>query len=143
MIVSRSCVVQVAFAALGILSLAPAPVAAQSAGTVRTVQWYATHPVERERVRRACLNDPGHLEGNPDCINAARGELAAASNAQPRPVAPHPGGFLAPLPPSYWAARPNERAMKLAYCRRMSSAQQDAAGCGPAFQSLGMAPETR
>src|SRR3954452_1548277 len=44
----------------------------------RTVQWYATHPAERERTRRACLNDPGHLERTPDCVNAKRGELEAS-----------------------------------------------------------------
>jgi len=139
----RSCTVQVAVAALPLLSLLPAPSLAQPAATTRTVQWYATHPAEREQVRRACLNDPGHLERTPDCINAARGELAAASNAQHQAGTSHSGGFLAPLPPAYWAARPNERATKLAYCRRMSPAQQDAAGCGPVFQSLSMAPETR
>jgi hypothetical protein len=33
--------------------------------------------------------------------------------------------------------------MKLAYCRRMAPAQQDAAGCGPVFQALGTTLETR
>lgn len=40
-------------------------------------------------------------------------------------------------------ARPNERAMKLAYCRRMAPAAQTAAGCGAVFQSLSTTPETR
>jgi hypothetical protein len=134
--------VQVALAALTLFSLVPAVSHAQGYPVegARTVDWYAKHPAERDRVRRVCLNDPGHLERTPDCINAARGDLAAT--AVP-PAQSNGGGFLAPLPPSYWAARPNERALKLAYCRRMAPADQAAAGCGAVFQSLSMAPETR
>lgn len=99
----------------------------------RTVQWYATHPAERERTRRACLNDPGHLERTPDCINAKRGELEATAQAN-RPAGG--SGFLGPMSPEYWAAHPDERALKLSYCRPMPPQAQQAAGCGPAFQSL-------
>ena len=135
---------QAALAALTLLSLVPVVARAQGypAEGQRTVEWYAAHPAERDRVRRVCLNDPGHLERTPDCINAARGDLAATAARQPRGGGGG-GGFLAPLPPSYWAARPNERALKLAYCRRMTPADQAAAGCGAVFQSLSMAPETR
>ena len=139
---TRPCTVQAALAALTLLSLMPMAARAQGypAEGQRTVEWYAAHPAERDRVRRTCLNDPGHLERTPDCINASRGDLAAAAAPAPRNSG---GGFLAPLPPSYWAARPNERAMKLAYCRRMAPAAQAAAGCGAVFQSLSTTPETR
>ena len=108
----------------------------------RTVQWYAAHPAERERTRRACLNDPGHLEQTPDCINAKRGELEAATQAnRNRPSAG--GGFLGPMSPEYWASHPDERALQLAYCRRMTPEHQAEARCGPVFQSLGAVPGAR
>ena len=136
---ARSCTVQAVLTALA-LSLLPGvhPARAQTytAEAQRTVEWYATHPAERERVRRTCLNDPGHLERTPDCINAKQGDLeAATSGASKSPRAA--GGFLAPLPPSYWASHPNERSLKLAYCKRMPPAEQTAAGCDPVFESLG------
>lgn len=108
----------------------------------RTVQWYATHPAERERTRRACLNDPGRLEHTPDCVNAKRGELEAAAASQQTGRSGTGGNILAPLPPEYWAARPSERALQLAYCRRMTPEHQEAAGCRSVFQSLNIAPGT-
>lgn len=98
----------------------------------RTVAWYAAHPSERARVRSACLNDPGHYRNNPDCINAQRGDLAAAAAAARRQV----GDTSSPSSPAYWTKRPNERRFKLAYCSRMNAQQQAAADCGAAQQSL-------
>lgn len=104
----------------------------------RTVQWYATHPAERERTRRACLNDPGHLEQTPDCINARRGELEAAAAANRQGRMTGGGNVFGPLSPEYWAAHPAERELKLAYCRPMPPQAQAAAGCGSVFQSLNL-----
>lgn len=116
-------------------TVAPACAQGWQPDQARTVQWYAAHPAERERTRRACLNDPGHLEQTPDCINAKRGELEAMAQAT-RPAGT--SRFLGPMSPEYWAAHPDERALKLSYCRPMPPQAQQAAGCGPAFQSLGM-----
>ena len=127
----------VALAALaGLLTAGPASAQGWQPDQPRTVQWYATHPSERERTRRACLNDPGHLEQTPDCINAKRGELEATAQAN-RSRTSGGGGFLGPMSPEYWAAHPDERALQLAYCRRMTPEHQAEAGCGPVFQSLG------
>lgn len=119
-----------------VLSTAVGPALAQGwqPDQPRTVQWYATHAAERDRTRRACLNDPGHLERTPDCINAKRGELEASVRAQQGNSASN--GFLGSMTPEYWAAHPNERDLQLAYCRRMTPQHQAEAGCGAVFQSL-------
>lgn len=43
------------------------------ADTERTSHWYANHLQEMNSVLTRCHNDPGHLRGNPDCINAEQG----------------------------------------------------------------------
>lgn len=97
----------------------------------RTVAWYAAHPRERDAVRRVCLNDPGHLDRHPDCVNAARGDLQAVLN-DARRRNPAPVGMVA-----YWASRPADRAFKLQLCGTMSPAQQARSeGCVTARQSL-------
>jgi len=100
----------------------------------RTVEWYASHPSERTQVRRICLNDPGHLAMSPDCINAKRGDLAAAIGPSRR------GGqgvdLSDPDTPEYWTKRPADRAHKLAYCNRMTPEAAARATCRPAQQSL-------
>ena len=106
----------VALAALASL-LAAGPACAQGwqPDQTRTVQWYAT---------------------TPDCSNAKRGELEATAQAN-RSRTSGGGGFLGPMFPEYWAAHPDERALQLAYCQRMTPEHQAEAGCGPVFQSLG------
>lgn len=100
----------------------------------RTVEWYATHPAERAQVRRICLNDPGHLAMSPDCINAKRGDLEAATNSSRLGS----GGIdmSDPDTPQYWTRRPGNRAVKLAYCNRMTADAAIRAKCGPAQQSF-------
>lgn len=103
----------------------------------RTVEWYASHPSERGQVRRICLNDPGHLAATPDCINAKRGDLVAANRGGSRGS---PAGsdidVSDPETPEYWTRRPGDRALKLAYCSRMTPEAAARATCGPAQQSL-------
>lgn len=97
----------------------------------RTVQWYAAHDAERTRVRHICLNDPGHLENSPDCINAKRGDLQAAIRHAGQGV---PGGRWDT--PEYWTNRPAERRAKLWMCGNMTPAAQAADHCDLAQRSL-------
>lgn len=135
---TRTCAVQGVLRAF-VLSLLPVLTAGTAAaqGAVpseaqRTVAWYAAHPAERAKVRAACLNDPGHYRNDADCINAQRGDLAAAATTARQ----HAGDASSPSSPQYWTKRPNERRFKLAYCGRMTAQQQVAADCGAAQQSL-------
>lgn len=48
---------------------------------VQTVEWYKTHETERMTVIQKCLNNPGQLEGTPNCINA-RGAADALFRGQ-------------------------------------------------------------
>ncbi len=135
--VVRICTVQI-LAAGSVLSLLPIVGAARAQPLppeyLRTVEWYASHPSERTQVRRICLNDPGHLAQSPDCINAKKGDLIAATGQSRRGSA---GVDMSdPDTPEYWSKRPNDRTMKLAYCGRMNPQQQQSAGCGPARQSF-------
>ena len=103
----------------------------------RTVDWYASHPSERAQVRRLCLNDPGHLAASPDCINANRGELAAATGVGRSSRGNTPDVDVSdPDTPEYWSRRPGDRTLKLAYCSRMTPDAAARASCGPAQQSL-------
>lgn len=134
---TRICTVQIGAAALALFLLPfAAPVRAQPLPpeNQRTVEWYATHPRERAQVRRICLNDPGHLATSPDCINAKRGDLEAATNSSRLGS----GGIdmSDPDTPQYWTRRPGNRAVKLAYCNRMTPEAATRANCGPAQQSL-------
>ena len=104
----------------------------------RTVEWYASHPSERAQVRRICLNDPGHLAMSPDCINAKRGDLSAAAGNGGRSSSRSNSDVDVsdPETPEYWTRRPGDRALKLAYCARMTPEAAARATCGPAQQSL-------
>ena len=48
---------------------------------VQTVEWYKTHETERMAVLQKCMNNPGQLEGTPNCINA-RGAADALFRGQ-------------------------------------------------------------
>jgi hypothetical protein len=118
----RICTVQIlaSLFLLPMLLVSPARADNFPSESQRTVTWYVAHPDAREKIRRYCLNDPGHLQQMPDCINASRAELnAAASEAQQRA-----GDMSSPYTTTYWNARPNERAFKLTYCHRMTPQQQ-------------------
>ena len=134
---ARICTVQIFAAgfALSLLSVVgPARAQPLPPEYQRTVEWYASHPSERTQVRRICLNDPGHLAQSPDCINAKKGDLIAAAGPSRRGSA---GVDMSdPDSPEYWSKRPNDRTLKLGYCRRMSPQQQQSAGCAPAQQSF-------
>jgi len=100
----------------------------------RTVEWYASHPSERSQVRRICLNDPGHLAQSPDCINAKRGDLAAAGIPTRR--GSQGIDMSDPDTPEYWTKRPADRKLKLTYCSRLTAEEAARATCRPAHQSL-------
>ena len=104
----------------------------------RTVDWYASHPSERTQVRKICLNDPGHLAATPDCINAKRGDLVAANRGSSRSGSQGSSDVDVsdPETPEYWTRRPGDRALKLAYCSRMTPEAAARATCGPPQQSL-------
>ena len=97
----------------------------------RSAQWYADHPVERAQTRRACLTDPSRLGPTTDCVNANRGD---AADALRRGSAGQ--NMSLPSSPDYWTQRPADRAVKLAYCSRMTPEHQARADCGPARDSL-------
>jgi type II secretion system protein G len=44
---------------------------------VHTVDWYASHEVERTAVVNKCQNDPGELANAPNCVNASQAEHQA------------------------------------------------------------------
>ena len=142
---ARICTVQIGALAvsLSLLSMtAPAKAQPLPPENQRTVDWYASHPSERAQVRRICLNDPGHLEKSPDCINASRGDLEAASRSAQRPIGSNEylGGDgtdnSSPDTPEYWTKRPADRRVKLFYCGNLTPDQAIRAECGPARESL-------
>lgn len=99
----------------------------------RTVEFYVQHPDMRDRVNRSCLNDPGHLQANPDCLNADRANLEAAA----RETHQMAGDTSDPRTPAYWDKRPNERKFTIAMCSHMTPdhARADTA-CAPAAASF-------
>jgi hypothetical protein len=93
----------------------------------RTVTWYADNPQARARVQLACLDDPGHLASNPDCINAQQASVEVAlREARSRTAA------MDPSSPAFWAADPEARRNKLIMCRRNPGLDH----CGAALRSL-------
>lgn len=136
---TRVCTVQILALLLAPAFLAvPAKADSFPPESQRTVAWYQAHPDARDKIRRYCLNDPGHLQQMPDCINAARADLAAAA-ANTRQQA---GDMSSPYSPAYWSARPNERAFRLSYCARMTAQQKAGSTCLAAEQSAGMGQGT-
>ncbi len=78
----------------------------------RTVSWFADHQQERAQVQLTCMDDPGHLANDPDCINAQQASIVVAA----RDTQDHIGKF-APSDPAFWASFPELRANKLIMCR--------------------------
>lgn len=156
------CTVQIGAALLALLPLAAPAQAQVPPERDRTVDWYVTHPAQREAVRRACLNDPGHLAAMPDCINAKRADLQAAINSSASGVPSGSGvpGYVPPArdpralgltrpagpgvdtsdpdTPEYWTRRPGDRGLKLAYCSRSVPQGYARTECEAARQSLMM-----
>lgn len=108
---TRACTVQ-ALLLLPLLLGMAGPAAAQ-ATPPRVVTWYADHPQERARVQLACLDDPGRLGRDPDCINAHAASVEVAlREARSRT------GTMDPRDPAFWSSDPDNRASKLLMCRR-------------------------
>ena len=82
-----SCTVQACRMAVSVLivvtysssSLAAGEPAAKGKGPPQTVTWYADHQRERARVQLACLDNPGRLRADPDCINAHSASVTVAA----------------------------------------------------------------
>lgn len=116
---AKSCTVQARRAMLSILLLAAGPALAQPAAQPgaaktppKTVTWYADHRQQRAQVQLACIDDPGHLGSDPDCINADRASVEVAlRQARLRT------GTLNPRDPAFWSNDPETRKNKLLMCR--------------------------
>ena len=78
-----------------------------------TVTWYADNPQTRARVELLCLDNPGQLGRNPDCINAHQAAIVLAAREARARTAP-----MNPASPGFWAADPEARQNKLLLCRR-------------------------
>ena len=79
----------------------------------RTASWYADHPEARAQVELACIDDPGHLANDPDCINAQQGGTEVAiRNAR------NHGANLDPRDPAFWSDDPQNRHNYLLMCSR-------------------------
>lgn len=79
----------------------------------RTVSWYADNPQARARVQLACLDDPGHLANDPDCVNAQQASVEVAL----RHFRTLDGAKLGPDDPAFWSADPQSRHNRLIMCR--------------------------
>ncbi|WP_454888875.1 EexN family lipoprotein [Sphingobium indicum] len=127
-----SCTVQAGIALAAVL-LASSPAAGQIAGQgaartpPKTVTWYADHRQQRAQVQLACLDDPGHLGRDPDCINAHAASVEVALR-QTRART----GTLDPRDPAFWFDDPQNRQSKLLMCRRNPELQY----CDVARRSL-------
>jgi hypothetical protein len=78
-----------------------------------TVTWYADNPQTRARVELLCLDNPGQLGSNADCINAHQAAIVLAARearARTAPLNPNSTGF--------WSADPEARRNKLLMCGR-------------------------
>lgn len=91
-----------------------APAARPNSGKTppQTVTWYAANPKARAQVELACLDDPGTLRKNPDCINAHQAAVTVAlREARSRT------GTLNPASPDFWRNNPEMRSNKINLCR--------------------------
>jgi hypothetical protein len=108
-----------ALVVLMLLAVAP-PAMAQGTGQgtpqktpPKTVTWYADHQQQRAEVQLACMDDPGHLSRDPDCVNAHAASVEVAlRQARSRT------GTLDPRDPTFWSNDPQNRRSKLLMCRR-------------------------
>jgi hypothetical protein len=85
----------------------------------RTVTYYANNPYVREKVLQQCADDPGHLQFNPDCVNAKKGDIADAARKGA-------GMFYHGQVPSpgYFSWDHEQRAATLGICRKMKPSQK-------------------
>jgi hypothetical protein len=127
----RSCTVQAVLPVLAALLLASPAVGQAGKGTSesppKTVTWYADHQRERAQRQLACIDDPGHLALNPDCVNAQQASVEVAlRQARSRT------GTLDPRKPEFWSSDPQTRRNKLLMCRSTPGLQY----CDVARRSL-------
>jgi hypothetical protein len=117
----RSCTVQARWLAfLLLLGMAVTVPVASQGGTAassestppKTVTWYADNPRSRAQVQLACMDNPGQLSRNADCINAQQASVEVALRA-----ARSRTGTMNPKDPDFWSADPNNRRSKLIMCR--------------------------
>ena len=64
----------------GALLLTPLTVRAEE---VKTVSWFAAHPITRDRVHALCMNNPGEAQRDPNCLNAAAAVARSTINQIP------------------------------------------------------------
>jgi hypothetical protein len=113
----HSCTVQASRLLLSLLPLLAFAVLAAEQGASsstppKTVTWYADNPKARAQVQLACIDDPGRLANNPDCINAHQASVEVAlREARART------GTLDPRDPAFWSDDPQNRRAKLVMCR--------------------------
>lgn len=99
--------------ALALGAAGPAMAQGSSATPPRTVSWYADNPQARAQVQLACIEDPGRLGRDPDCINAQQASVEVAlREARSRT------GTMDPNDPAFWSSDPENRQSKLILCRR-------------------------
>lgn len=109
---------RVALSLLPMLAFA-VPAAGQGAATAaspstppKTVTWYADNLRARAQVQLACIDNPGQLERNADCINSQQASVEVAlREARSRT------GTLNPNDPAFWSNDPKNRRNKLMMCR--------------------------
>ena len=109
--------------------------------TQRDAEWYVQNPGARRAVVLACNRQPYEARSNPDCAAAWQANIIATKRETMQQ-----GGMMDWTPPSnprYWRDRPEERAEKLAWCDRMSPAEQANFFCDPARQAEQPAPTRR
>jgi len=104
------------------------------ADTERTAHWYAGHLAEMNSVLTKCHNDPGHLRGSPDCINAEQGLFewtAAVGMAHLKQQMAADQARREAL----WASNPRELATQLEMCNGIprDTRSQQFAHCPEAF----------
>ena len=91
---------------------APAPASAGAASPPKTVTWYANNRQARARVQLACLDDPGRLINNPDCVNAHEASVKVAIREGKLR-----NGEMDPKKLAFWSDDPAGRRNRLILCQ--------------------------
>ena len=75
MLVSSTCErFAIALGTCVVISLTVSSCSRSPEETVQTVDYYRTHPGERQTLLAQCANDPGRLGNKPACINAKQAD---------------------------------------------------------------------
>jgi hypothetical protein len=125
--------VRISFPTIALL-LVPSLAAAQPAPEgQRTVSYYRDNPYVREKVLEQCANDPGHLQFNPDCVNAKKGDIADAARKGEGMF------FKGKVPsPEYFSWNHQARSQVLTTCRNITPQRRASYGtfCDAAQASI-------